>query len=151
MLKLIAEADKHEFDGELTAVISDPVVLGLGQAIVNREGELKKKYDDKVRLITLEKNTSNCQLQEKTEENERMSTTVDQSDMKIAELTDSLEKLEKTLATLQKTSRDLAMRCSKAAPKDVPDLQMHAMCLLTQKAYHETDSARSRSPRRRKR
>ena len=55
MLKLIAEADKHEFDGELTAVISDPVVLGLGQAIVNREGELKKKYDDKVRLITLEK------------------------------------------------------------------------------------------------
>ena len=66
-------------------------------------------------------------------------------------LTDSNQKLKKTLATLQKSSRDLARRCSKATQKDIPDLQMQGLCLLTQKAYFApTDKgrARSRSPRR---
>ena len=144
------------FEGKLKRWFADPVVLGLGQTIIAREAAEKKRHDEMVCSITIEKNMLHCQLQKKIDDNERMSermsTTMYNSDETIAMLTDSNQKLKKTLATLQKSSRDLARRCSKATQKDVPDLQMQGLCLLTQKTYfapvNETDdSARSRSPR----
>lgn len=120
------------------------MIIRLGQAFVTREDAEKKQFEDKLHLITIEKDTMSVKLEEKMKELDWHINALYKSDETIATLTDANQKL-------QKSSRDLALRCSKAAPKDVPDLQMHAMCLLTQKAYHETDSARSRSPRRRKR
>ena len=81
-----------------------------------------------------------------------MNTTRYNSDEKIAELMDTNQKLKKTLATVQKRLRGLARRCSKASQKDIPDLQMHGLCLLTQKTYFAPvegkGRARSRSRRR---
>ncbi len=152
---MIAEADKREFEGKLKRWLADPVVIGLGQTIIAREAAQKKQFEEKVSSITIEKDMLHCQLQKKIDDNERMSermsTTMYNSDETIATLTDSNQKLKKTLATLQKSSRDLARRCSKATQTDIPDLQMQGLCLLTQKAYFApTDKgrARSRSPRR---
>ena len=149
-----SQADKRVFEGKLKRWLADPVVLGLGQTIIAREAAEKKRHDEMVRLMAVEKNMLHCQLQKKTEECEWMNTTRYNSDEKIAELTDTNQKLKKTLATVQKRLRGLATRCSKATQKDVSDLQMHALCLLTQTAYFapvdETGNprARSRSPRR---
>ena len=152
MLIAESQAEKQEFDGKLTRWLEDPVVAGLGRAIAAREAAQQKHFEEKLRSITLEKNMSNCRLQEKTEACERMSATIYNSDETIATLTDANQKLKNTLAAVQKNSRDLARRCSKASEKDIPDLQMHGLCLLTQKTYfapvEAKGRARSRSPRR---
>ena len=141
----------QEFDGKLTRWLKDPVVAGLGRAIAAREAAQQKHFEEMQRSITLEKNMSNCRLQEKTEACERMSATIYHSDETIATLTDANQKLKITLAAVHKSLRGLATRCSKATQKDIPDLHMQGMCLLTQKAYSastDTGRARSRSPRR---
>ena len=150
---MLAEADKQEFERKLKRWLADPVVVALGKAFVTRKAAQQKRHDDKVRLITIEKNMLRCQLQKKIDENERMSTTMYKSDETIAALTDENQKLKITLAAVQKSLRGLATRCSKATQKDIPDLQMQGMCLLTQKAYSAPKDkgeprARSRSPRR---
>ena len=149
------QAEQREFADRMEKFSSDPVVAGLLKAIIERDAARQKQFEDKVSSITIEKNMLHCQLQKKIDDNERMSermsTTMYNSDETIATLTDSNQKLKKTLATLQKSSRDLARRCSKATQNDIPDLQMQGLCLLTQKAYFApTDKgrARSRSPRR---
>ena len=59
-----------EYDDRMKKLLSDPIVAALGEVSVAREAALKKQFDDKVRLITLEKNVSDCQLQEKVKDKE---------------------------------------------------------------------------------
>ena len=141
----------QEFDDWMKKLLSDPIVAALGQAFVAREAAQNQQFEEKVRSITIEKNMLHCQLQEKVKEVDRDTRTIYKSDETIATLTDANQKLKITLAAVHKSLRGLATRCSKATQKDIPDLHMQGMCLLTQKAYSastDTGRARSRSPRR---
>ena len=70
---MIAEADKQEFERKLKRWLADPVVIGLGHAIIERGAAQQKQFEDKVSSITIEKNMLHCQLQKKIDDNERMS------------------------------------------------------------------------------
>ena len=142
----------QEFDDWMKKVLSDPIVAALGKVFVAREAAQHQQFEEKVRSITIERNMLHYQLQEKIKEADRDIRTINKSDETIATLTDENQKLKITLAVVQKFLRELAQRCSKASQKDLVDLQMQGLCILTQETlFAPTDKprARSRSPRRR--
>ena len=111
---------------------SDPVVAGLLKAIIERDAARQKQFEEKLRLITFEKDTMSVKLEEKMKELDWHINALFKSDVTIATISESTELLKKKLTAVQKHLRDLALRCSKVSQKDT-DLQMQAVCLLSQK------------------